>query len=103
MIAAAVKHLAAWQVTASLSVRRISAGKSEASKSIRCAGVLLTTAVGAATLSLEFVGTVLQYDNPASVAGMAQRQGRYDRIGRTEPCIAYFFRDRGGHYQRIVF
>jgi len=58
-------------------------------------GLLITTAA-AMGLSLSFVEAVIHYDLPMSPVAFAQREGAYDRYGRSLPCTIYFFEDETG-------
>ena len=58
-------------------------------------GLLITTAAGMG-LSLSFVEAVIHYDLPMSPVAFAQREGAYDRYGRSLPCTIYFFEDETG-------
>ncbi|NLY02494.1 MAG: hypothetical protein GXY83_40960 [Rhodopirellula sp.] len=44
-------------------------------------------------IDLPDVNCVIHYDLPASAKLMEARRGRFDRFGRTSPCLMYAFRD----------
>ncbi len=55
-------------------------------------GLLITTSASEG-VSLNFVEAVIHYDLPLSPAAFAQREGRYHRYGRRQPCTVYFLDD----------
>jgi hypothetical protein len=59
-------------------------------------GVLVMTTAASEGVSLNYVGKVVHYDLPSSSLAFAQREGRYQRFGRSEPCQVYLLRDRSG-------
>ncbi len=56
-------------------------------------GVLVATSAATQGASLNFVRVVVHYDLPARPSAFAQREGRYVRFGRTEPCTVYLLED----------
>ncbi len=58
-------------------------------------GLLITTGVSEG-VSLDFVEAAIHYDLPTSPIAFAMREGRYNRVGRSQPCTVYFFEDETG-------
>lgn len=58
--------------------------------------VLVVAAAATDGVNLAFAQLVLHFDLPMSVAGFAQREGRYSRFGREKPCRVVLLRDRSG-------
>lgn len=70
--------------------------RSELFNAFRNHGGILVTTSASEGVSLNFVGAVVHYDLPFSVAAFAAREGRYHRYGRRQPCTAYFLKDETG-------
>lgn len=62
----------------------------------RTDGGLLITTAAATGCALSYVDAVIHFDLPFSAEGVAQREGRYHRIGRTTPCTVYILLDESG-------
>ena len=58
--------------------------------------LLLATDAVVEGLGLEQVNQVIHFDLPQNPTRLMQRQGRFDRIGRTEPLTMYYLRDTSG-------
>lgn len=61
-----------------------------------CGHVLLATDASLQGTELSFVDTVVDYDLPYTRERMAQRRGRFARIGRTKSLTMYALMDRSG-------
>ena len=53
----------------------------------------MLTDAAAGGLDLRFVDDSVNYDLPSSRDGLEQRQGRFARIGRSDPLAVVFLRD----------
>jgi hypothetical protein len=59
----------------------------------RDGGVLILAGNASDGVSLNYVTAVIHYDLPSASAAFAQREGRYQRFGRTERCDIFLLRD----------